>query len=917
MGFSLGENDGTNEGTSQQTEKESDHPVDFEDLHEATDDQSASPDVSNASEVKQSDSDSDITNASDRDKDHTVFETEVSEMTETKDTATTLAVDPSFQKVTESVSVSEGVQIPELKTTFETTFDAVISSEDITRKVTPHEEEESKDLETPLEADGDVKEETPLLSYSDEVTNTPADDTVKVSEGQQIPKLKTSIGTTFDAVITNAEITPKVTPYDEEDSEDMESPPGPPHGDVKEETPLLSFSKDNKNTPTDETAKTPERVQIPKLETKLGTTFDDVVSVEEVAQKVTPYEEEGVQTIESASENDNRVKEVSQEDTLGSTTDKISEGVQIPKLKTSHGATFDAVVSNEEITTRVTPYEEESEDIQSLPKEDIGVTNETPKLSFSKGKEDIAGSYSDKISAGAQIPKLKTTLGTTFDAVVSNGEITKKTTPNEEEEDENVTHPSSEKTDAEDATPLLSFSDDSLSDSFKQHESPSATHGDKSRTEEKGIWTTFGDAVFSVVTGGERTAQDFTSEEDDEDDEDDDDGRGEAVSETPQSFETVKENTEQPIPVESPKDNKIDDVSQYSLSTSDEPTDDVDDVDVVGPGEETFKPAEEQVQHQTEDITSEDPEPEDDSSAIPEAQKLNIETEDEVIEPLEKEEDKISVKNVNQEFAGTESEHSSNQEKQSKNSGIEDDENAADDSQSNQTNKQMVTDSEDNNIKPDLSAEEPEIQEETFKEELEEEKDSGVTEELLEDENALSSLQSNTEEVDPDVSTPEPQYSDSIMRLTLLRDHFTEEKMEKVLKLLGLKNLFKVEAMFADLDTELRATRISYRGTMQDIESSLEGILEASENTILDEIEKMLDSRYSKHNHENTDTSGSDEETEILDDFQELAFSLRQKYSTASDSTPLAEEEVKDNDQGGFEFFLSYSMICRSSSHEA
>lgn len=111
-----------------------------------------------------------------------------------------------------------------------------------------------------------------------------------------------------------------------------------------------------------------------------------------------------------------------------------------------------------------------------------------------------------------------------------------------------------------------------------------------------------------------------------------------------------------------------------------------------------------------------------------------------------------------------------------------------------------------------------------------------------------------------------------------------------------------------DLDIEFQATRQSQTGTTEDIENALEGILEASENTILDEIEKMLDSRDTKHDYDHhMDPSNLDEETEILDDFQELAFSLRQKYSTASDSTPLALELSSDTEKGGFDlYYLKY-----------
>ncbi|XP_034556078.1 transport and Golgi organization protein 1 homolog isoform X2 [Notolabrus celidotus] len=789
LGSSPEENDRKNEETSEQTEKEAAHHVNSEDSHKESDDQSAS-----SHEL-------DMTTES---------PTEHPDIPDTREGDT--------QEVTESVSISEGAQIPEVETIFGTTFDAVVSDGEITKKVTPYEEEESEDMETPLEDDIDVEEETPLLSYSEETINTPADSTVKVSEGVQIPEVETTFGTTFDAVVTEAEITNRVTPYEEEESEDMETPLKDDI-DVKEETPLLSYSEETTNTPAD-----------------------------------------------------------------GAT--KISEGVLIPRLKTTLGTTFDAVVSDEEITTKVTPYEEdESEDIQNPPEEDIGVKEITPRLSFSEETEDFLGSYSDKISEGVHIPKLKTKFGTTFDAVVSDGEITKRTTPNEEEENEKVDHPSTDKTDEEEGTPLLSFSE--------------TNPDDKPETEEKGMWSTFGDAVFSVVTGGERTAQDYDSEEDDEDDEDED-----AASETPKSFEEVRESVDKPL--ESLKDHFVDDVSQDSPNTNVEPTDDDDDEEgeVVEPEEaweETLEPTDEQIQHQKEDETSKDLEPEDGSHAIPEAQKLNVEREDEPFEPIEEGEDKV---NVNQEFASTETEkHSSSQEKQSKNSEVEADGKMVAGSLSNQTYKRVMTDSESNDIQPELSVEKPVIQEETFKEDLEEEKDSETVEEkeLLEDENALSFSQSSTDpdkpstgEADPNVSTPEPEYSEDILRLTLLRNHLPEEKMEKVLKLLGLKNLFKVEAMFSDLDIEMKATRLSHQGTMQDIESSLEGILEASENTILDEIEKMLDSRASKHNDESMHTSSSDEETEILDDFQELAFSLRQKYSTASDSTPLAVEKVPD-----------------------
>ncbi len=838
LGSSLEENDGENKGTSDQIQVAEDAPNETqpladeatdsekqtEDLDNVPDDQSASlNELDVATEVE---SDTAATpNAIGRAAEDTVVEqTNAAESvlenvesarSETKDTPTKSEVESvakdDFVSESEPVTISEGVQIPQLKTTLGTTLDAVITSEEITKSVTPYEEEESEDVENPPEDDVDVEVKTPLLSFSEQSVNTPASNSPKFSEGVQIPESKTTLGTTLDAVITNEEITKSVTPYEEEESKDVENPP---EDDVNVEvkTPLLSFSEQTVNTPA-------------------------------------------------------------------SDSPKFSEGVQIPELKTTLGATLDAVITDEEITKSVTPYEEEeSEDVENPPEDDIDVKAETPLLSFSE---------------------------------------------------ETVNTPESH--------------------SLRKHESPPATHADKPEIAEKNMWTSFGDAVFSVVTGVEKTGQDLSSDEDD----DDEDEEEEAASKTPQSFEEEPQNIEPDLQ---------DPPNFSSLHTDDKETDsdsenvsidpdDESDGGVIGPGEaleETLKPTDEPIQHQTEASTiSMDPVSQDDTFVVPEAQKSDLKTTDEPIEHKEEASKDSEVHNYDagtqdssvatehsedldnevaenrsvsdQESAETERhQHPSPEEMQSENSDVDDGEKTVDDGLANQTRDRLMTDLESNNSQPELSVEEPEIHEELLTEELEEEeKEEAEKEELLEDENALSSSQSDEPETTPPTTStpepepePEPEYSDSVMRLTLLRDHFAEENMERIQKLLGLKNLFKVEAMFSDLDTELQATRLSPAGTTQDIENALEGILEASENAILDEIEKMLDARDTKHNYDqHMDPSSLDEETEILDDFQELAFSLRQKYSTASDSTPLATEKPSDIDQGMFVFYDFITLI--------
>ncbi|XP_041830962.1 transport and Golgi organization protein 1 homolog isoform X2 [Melanotaenia boesemani] len=538
-------------------------------------------------------------------------------------------------------------------------------------------------------------------------------------------------------------------------------------------------------------------------------------------------------------------------------------------------------------------------ELQSMPKSDFVSENEPVTT-----------------SEGAQIPELNTTLGTTFDAVTTDAEITTKVTPHEEEDSENMEeHPVDVSNDKEE-TPLLSFSEEKedTPDSLTKEKSPPTAQDEKpNMTEEKNVWTSLGDAVFSVVTGGETTAEDVGSDEDE--DEDDTDLEEKAAGKTEKD----------PLLSEPQKEALLFDSEDESQEQE----------DAVN---ETFNPSDEPIHNQTEEsMKSVDPVSHDGTLRNPDGKKIDIKTahepsqnkeEIEIFKDPEVKGNDANIQDSNaamelnlenktvadEQLVITKRENDLNlstEKNQSKDLDIKDDNIIVDERLPDQINNKLITDLESNNSREELSEEDPEIQEplqmerrDDGKDPETEENDHEEKEELLEDENARfvsQSVDAHPDKPLPDStkstdSTPEPEYSDSIMRLTLLRDHFTVKNMEQVQKVLGLQNLFKVESMFSDLDTKLQATRMSQTGTTQDIESALENILETSENAILDEIEKMLDSRDVKQDNDNhEDTSSLDEETELLDDFQELAFSLRQKYSTASDTAPLATEKSLDN----------------------
>ncbi|KAM4713284.1 transport and Golgi organization protein 1 homolog isoform 2-T2 [Anableps anableps] len=656
-----------------------------------------------------------------------------------------------------------------------------------------------------------------------------------------------------------------------------------------------------------------------------GTTGKDTESIE----KETKPSVEEVTEIEAQTEHVDKSEELHEDQSASSLKLEINTSTESSSLK-DEGPNTDTVSVTEEV---------EQQNVTESPVQIVPESSETTDEPTTSDLESAPVT----VSEGAQIPQLKPTFGTTFDAVVTEEEITTKVTPYEEEEEsEDVKDHQEER---EEDIPLLSFSEETTDtlemDSLKKQEKSPAQDDELNATEEKNLWTSFGDAVFSVVTGGETTGEDVSSDEEDEDETEEAAAEPEKSSEKtesePQTTDSQKppENMEPPPP----EPHHLNSVEQEISETRNDPETlliggDVGDQEVsrhkdeMEQGDEASRSADEPVHLETKESSlSEAPmlkddlvstpdedksDDDEDESGDPEVSKTDDDIQDETV--AEERLDSVSDENrttSEQELGIPKSEKVPDQSpelKQSKDSDVTVDQHLITNEEPGQINDNLVTDAESNSSQTVVSVEEEELHEEPPTEEEEDEEDAGTEEEidgekeeLLEDENALLSAQSDdvipekpTEETTQLAeSAAEPEYSENIMRLSLLREHFTKEKMEHVQKLLGLKNLFKVEAMFSDLDMELKVTRMSHTGTAQDVESALENILEASENTILDEIEKMLDSRDKKQDEEHhANTSSLDEETALLDDFQEVAFSLRQKYSTASDSAPLVIPET-------------------------
>ncbi|XP_054255253.1 transport and Golgi organization protein 1 homolog isoform X2 [Indicator indicator] len=140
-------------------------------------------------------------------------------------------------------------------------------------------------------------------------------------------------------------------------------------------------------------------------------------------------------------------------------------------------------------------------------------------------------------------------------------------------------------------------------------------------------------------------------------------------------------------------------------------------------------------------------------------------------------------------------------------------------------------------------------------------------------------------------------FSESVKQLTIMRDFLDEKRVIRLQKYLGLQHAQRIEAMFHDMKVEMELARKASHNN-EDIEKALDQILEFSESSIMDVVGKVLDSRVAENKEEVVkEMDLYDEESALMDDIQELMYSLRSKYSSASESVPLASLPEQEDDE--------------------
>ncbi|XP_066034303.1 transport and Golgi organization protein 1 homolog isoform X1 [Chamaea fasciata] len=140
-------------------------------------------------------------------------------------------------------------------------------------------------------------------------------------------------------------------------------------------------------------------------------------------------------------------------------------------------------------------------------------------------------------------------------------------------------------------------------------------------------------------------------------------------------------------------------------------------------------------------------------------------------------------------------------------------------------------------------------------------------------------------------------FSESVKGLSIMREFLDEKRVMRLQKYLGLQHVFRIEAMFHDMEVEMELARKASQNN-EDMEKALDEILEFSESSIMDVVGKVLDARVAENKEEVVkEMDLYDEESALMDDIQELIYSLRSKFYSAGESVPLASPPEQEDDQ--------------------
>ncbi|XP_075927234.1 uncharacterized protein LOC116947878 isoform X2 [Petromyzon marinus] len=130
---------------------------------------------------------------------------------------------------------------------------------------------------------------------------------------------------------------------------------------------------------------------------------------------------------------------------------------------------------------------------------------------------------------------------------------------------------------------------------------------------------------------------------------------------------------------------------------------------------------------------------------------------------------------------------------------------------------------------------------------------------------------------------------------TVVEDYLSEERQSRLRRILTETKLSLLEDRLRAFERELADSKIRAEGTMEDVEKSLDSVMDRHEGRVLQWLQEVLEDVGKQHEEaeegqdlEEEEEEAYEERVEVFNDVQDVVFAMRKRFSMSMESVPIA-----------------------------
>ncbi|XP_061405768.1 transport and Golgi organization protein 1 homolog isoform X2 [Lethenteron reissneri] len=157
---------------------------------------------------------------------------------------------------------------------------------------------------------------------------------------------------------------------------------------------------------------------------------------------------------------------------------------------------------------------------------------------------------------------------------------------------------------------------------------------------------------------------------------------------------------------------------------------------------------------------------------------------------------------------------------------------------------------------------------------------------------------SDSENDESEGPSPKPDDGPPEFEQTVVEDYLSEERQSRLRRILRETKLSALEDRLRAFEGDLADSKMRAEGTMEDVEKSLDSVMDRHEGRVLQWLQEVLEDIGKQHEEaeEGQDLEEEEEESEeayeerveVFNDVQDVVFAMRKRFSMSMESVPIA-----------------------------